>query len=129
MRKFLLALLFSLFWTVSCFAAEVSSDTMILEWTTTKVWVNKGELCMSGTFKNYREDIVITELNNFTTKIIFTGENGEQFIFTGSPKKIPICRINGKTTKAINFNFGSFDHKFKKWLTDEEYSFTYVGVR
>ena len=30
--------------------AEVSSDKMILDWTTSKVWVNGGDLCVTGTF-------------------------------------------------------------------------------
>ena len=33
-------------------AAEHSSDTMILDWSTSKVWVDKGNLCVRGTFSD-----------------------------------------------------------------------------
>ena len=52
--------------------AEVSSDKMILDWTTSKVWVNGGDLCVTGTFVNKRNDLAITKLNEFTMRVTYT---------------------------------------------------------
>ena len=49
-----------IFPTVS-FATETSSDTMILEWKTYKVWKDGENLCMSGEFENLRNDLKITD--------------------------------------------------------------------
>ena len=48
----LLTLILALMCPALAGAAEVSSDRMILDWTTSKVWVNGGELCVTGTFVN-----------------------------------------------------------------------------
>lgn len=76
MKKWFLAILLLL---TSCLipaftasAATQSSDTMIMEWTAQRVWVDKGELLMRGTFKNKRSDLSITKVNEFTTQITFT---------------------------------------------------------
>lgn len=53
-------LLIMIFPTVS-FAAETSSDTMILEWKTYKVWKDGENLCMSGEFENLRNDLKTQE--------------------------------------------------------------------
>ena len=64
-------LLIMIFPTVS-FAAETSSDTMILEWKTYKVWKDGENLCMSGEFENLRNDLKIARLNNFTAIITWS---------------------------------------------------------
>ena len=65
--------------------AEVSSDKMILDWTTSKVWVNGGELCVTGTFVNKRNDVAITKLNEFIMRVTYTDKNGERKQFLGRP--------------------------------------------
>ena len=61
------------------FAAETSSDTMILEWNTYKVWKDGDNLCVSGEFKNLRNDLKITKLNDFTSIITFTHKDGTTY--------------------------------------------------
>ena len=50
--------LFFLLLSPSVHAAEQSSDPMVLEWTTTRVWISKGELCAAGQFVNHRDQCV-----------------------------------------------------------------------
>ena len=45
----LLTLILALMCPALAGASEISSDKMILDWTTSKVWVNGGELCVTGT--------------------------------------------------------------------------------
>lgn len=109
-------------------AAEVSSDKMILDWTTTKVWVNGGELCVSGNFVNKRSDLTITKLNDFVIRVSYTDKDGQQKQFTGRPVKLPLCKIGAGGSRKLNFNFGKFDSEaINNWLTTQTYTFTYIN--
>lgn len=109
-------------------AAEVSSDKMILDWTTSKVWVNGGELCVTGTFVNKRSDLTITKLNDFIMRVTYTDKNGEQKQFTGRPVKFPLCKIPANGSRKLNLNFGKFaDESVGNWVTAQTYTFTYIN--
>lgn len=108
-------------------AAEISSDKMILEWNTNKIWINHGELCVMGEFKNHRNDLTVTKLNSFTARIIFTRDDGSRYEFIGSPVKIPLCKVLSNGTKRMSFNFGSFNGEWKSWVTEQNYNFTYIS--
>lgn len=109
-------------------AAEVSSDKMILDWTTSKVWVNGGELCVSGTFVNKRSDLTITKLNDFVMRVSYTDKDGQAKQFVGKPVKLPMCKIGAGSSRKLNFNFGKFDSEaINNWLTTQTYTFTYIN--
>ena len=93
-----------IFPTVS-FAAETSSDTMILEWKTYKVWKDGENLCMSGEFENLRNDLKITRLNNFTAIITFMNNDGTSYQYIGQPEKMPMCKIAPNSKKRITFKY------------------------
>ena len=118
--------LFFLLLSPSVHAAEQSSDPMVLEWTTTRVWISKGELCAAGQFVNHREDIMVTGLNAFTMEITFHRADGSSDTFVGSPKQLPLCRIPAGGTRRMTLNFGPFDGQWKSWTTQEVYTFSYV---
>ena len=122
---FLVILTFTGFGIVS--AAEVSTDKMILEWNTSKIWLNNGDLCMMGDFKNRRSDLTVTKLNSFTARIIFTKEDGSKYEFIGAPVKIPPCKVAPNGTKRMSFNLGKFAGDWKSWVTDQNYTFTYIN--
>ena len=107
------------------YAAEKSSDKMILEWTPEKIWLNKNELIMEGEFTNKRRDLSITRLDEFVTVITFTGNDGSSYEFIGKPKKMPLLKIDGTGSKKVTFNFGQFDGAVNKWETSEVYVFTH----
>jgi len=108
--------------------AEVSSDKMILDWTTSKVWVNGGELCVTGTFVNKRNDVAITKLNEFIMRVTYTDKNGERKQFLGRPVKFPICKIPVNGSRKLNLNFGKFaDESVGNWVTAQTYTFTYIN--
>ncbi len=110
--------------------AELSSDTMILGWSTSKVWLDKGNLCVRGSFYNKRSDLTITKLNDFSMRITFTRADGTKDVFTGRPKKIPMLKLPAGGMKSVTLNFGSYERTWSDWNTVEEYSFTYVhGMR
>ena len=58
MRKIVLACLFLLglllMPVMHASAATQSSDTVILEWRAEKAWIDKGDLCLRGTFTYFR---------------------------------------------------------------------------
>lgn len=108
-------------------AAEISSDKMILEWNTAKVWISGGNLCVNGTMTNKRDDLTITKLNGFVMRISFTDENGKPQVFTGRPIKLPICKIAANASKKMTFNFGKYDHSINNWVTSQEYTFSYIN--
>nr|WP_325190462.1 hypothetical protein [uncultured Selenomonas sp.] len=118
--------LFFLLLSPSVHAAEQSSDPMVLEWTTTRVWISKGELCAAGQFVNHREDIMVTGLNAFTMEITFHRADGSSDTFVGSPKQLPLCRIPAGGTRRVTLNFGPFDGQWKSWTTQEVYTFSYI---
>lgn len=118
--------LFFLLLSPSVHAAEQSSDPMVLEWTTTRVWISKGELCAAGQFVNHREDIMVTGLNAFTMEITFHRADGSSDTFVGSPKQLPLCRIPAGGTRRVTLNFGPFDGQWKSWTTQEVYTFFYI---
>lgn len=118
--------LFFLLLSASVHAAEQSSDPMVLEWTTTRVWISKGELCAAGQFVNHREDIMVTGLNAFTMEITFHRADGSSDTFFGSPKQLPLCRIPAGGTRRVTLNFGPFDGQWKSWTTQEVYTFSYI---
>ena len=124
---FILTLLLVLVCPTFASAAEVSSDKMILDWNTSKVWVSGGDLCVSGTFVNKRSDLTITKLNDFAIRVTYTDENGEQKQFTGRPVKLPLCKIPARGSRKLNFNFGKFTHAVNNWVTAQEYTFSYIN--
>ena len=125
-RIWMMMTLFFLLLSPSVHAAEQSSDPMVLEWTTTRVWISKGELCAAGQFVNHREDIMVTGLNAFTMEITFHRADGSSDTFVGSPKQLPLCRIPAGGTRRVTLNFGPFDGQWKSWTTQEVYTFSYV---
>lgn len=111
-------------------AAEVSADQMILEWKSSKVWMDNGDLCVTGTFVNRRTDLTITKLNDFSMKFIFIKEDGGKEVYQGKPIKLPFLKIPANGSKRITMNFGKYDGTWKSWVTNAEYVFTYVhGLR
>lgn len=109
-------------------AAEVSSDRMILDWTTSKVWVNGGDLCVTGTFVNKRSDLTITKLNDFVMRVTYTDKDGTKKQFTGRPVKLPLCKISASGSRKMNFNFGKIEaESTNNWVTAQEYTFTYIN--
>ena len=129
MRKWIglgLLILLACFWPVLHTAAFQSSDTMILEWRAEKVWLDKGNLCLRGTFTNKRNDLFITKLNEFETQITFTRADGSTYRFTGKPAKMPLMKISANGSRTVTFNLGSFEDSWRDWITSEEYTFTYM---
>lgn len=122
-----LALLLMLMCPAFASAAEISSDKMILDWTTSKVWVSGGDLCVTGSFVNKRSDLTITKLNDFVMRITYTGKDGQQRQFTGSPVKLPLCKIGAGGSRKMNFNFGKFEDEIHNWVTAQTYTFTYIN--
>lgn len=107
-------------------AAETSTDTMILDWSTNKVWIDHGNLCVRGTFYNKRTDLTITKLNDMTVKIIFTKSDGSKSEFSGKPVKLPMLKIGAGGSKTVTLNFGPYEGNWSSWNTDEEYEFSYI---
>lgn len=128
-RVFLLiTLLLALMCPAFAGAAETSSDRMILDWTTSKVWVNGGELCVTGTFVNKRSDLTITKLNDFVMRVTYTDKDGQTKQFTGKPVKLPLCKINASGSRKMNFNFGKIEAEAtNNWVTAQSYTFTYIN--
>ena len=107
-------------------AAEISSDTMILDWATNKVWIDHGYLCVRGTFYNKRSDLTVTKLNSMTMKIIFTKSDGSKSEFSGKPVKMPMLKIGAGGSKTVTLNFGPYEGTWSSWNTDEYYEFSYI---
>ena len=130
MKKWFLAILLlltsCLIPAVTASAATQSSDSMIMEWTAQRVWVDQGELLMRGTFKNKRGDLSITKVNEFTTQITFTRSDGSKYQFVGTPKKIPLVKIGGNGSRQVTLNLGKFDDTWKDWVSTEYVTFTYI---
>lgn len=128
-RVFLLiTLLLALMCPALAGAAETSGDRMILDWTTSKVWVNGGELCVTGTFVNKRSDLTITKLNDFVMRVTYTDKDGQTKQFTGKPVKLPLCKINASGSRKMNFNFGKIEAEAtNNWVTAQSYTFTYIN--
>ena len=128
-RVFLLiTLLLALMCPALAGAAEISSDRMILDWTTSKVWVNGGELCVTGTFVNKRSDLTITKLNDFVMRVTYTDKDGQTKQFMGKPVKLPLCKINASGSRKMNFNFGKIEAEAtNNWVTAQSYTFTYIN--
>ena len=132
MRKYFVAMVVLLVLTVSsiCMAADLSNDKMSLDWTTNKVWMVGDELCAQGTFVNNRGDWRITEINDFTMEFVFTRHDGTKYVYVAKPKELPLCSIAPNGSKKITMNFGKFDGTWKKWVTRQEYTFSYQeGMR
>ena len=130
MKKWVLAILLvltaCLIPAITANAATQSSDTMILEWTPQKVWVDKGELIMQGYFYNQRSGVRITKVNRFVAKITFTRPDGSKYQYIGEPKSIPFIKLGPYGSKKVTFNFGKFDDTWKEWVADEDFIFTYI---
>lgn len=123
----ILALLLCVLFPYTASASEVSSDKMILEWYSRKVWLQGGELCVTGEFINRRNDVTITKLNDFEIRITFKREDGTEYQFTGRPKKMPMCKIPARGSKKLILNFGPFTGTWKSWVTGQDYVFTYIN--
>lgn len=132
MKRYLITVIMMLVMAVSsiCLAAELSSDKMSLEWTTNKVWMVGDELCAQGTWVNKRGDWRITEINDFTMEFIFTRQDGTKYVYIAKPKALPLCKIQPNGSKRVTMNFGKFEGQWKKWVTRQEYSYSYQeGMR
>ena len=110
MKKWFLAILLLL---TSCLipaftasAATQSSDTMIMEWSSDKVWIDHGNLCVRGTFYNKRSDVTITKLNEIEMTIHFAQADGSVITFTGKPAKLPMLKIPARGSKSVTLNLG-----------------------
>lgn len=97
-----------------------------MEWTAQRVWIDKGELLIRGTFKNKRGDLSITKVNEFTTQITFTRSDGSKYQFVGTPKKIPLVKIGGNGSRQVTLNLGKFDDTWKDWVSTAYVTFTYI---
>ncbi len=128
---FIFSLLATMLVSSVCMAAEISSDKMILEWNSNKVWMVGDELCVQGTFTNKRADLRITELKEIVMRFVFTLDDGTKITHIAQPKKLPMCKIPPCESKRLTFNFGKYDGpKWHKWLTDAECTFCYQdGMR
>lgn len=131
MKKWFLAILLLL---TSCLipaftasAATQSSDTMIMEWSSDKVWIDHGNLCVRGTFYNKRSDVTITKLNEIEMTIHFAQADGSVITFTGKPAKLPMLKIPARGSKSVTLNLGSYEGQWSSWTTEEDYVFTYVN--
>lgn len=134
MKKLFLACLFLLGFCFLPFAhasaATQSDDTMILDWRSEKVWLDKGNLCVRGTFTNKRSDLTITKLNDIELTITFDKSDGSRETFIGKPAKLPMLKIPAGGSKTVTLNLGSYEGKWTNWNTEEYYVFTYInGVR
>lgn len=110
-------------------AAEISSDKMILEWTTNKVWMVGNELCVQGTFVNKRNDVRVTKLNDFEMKFVFILDDGSQVVHVAKPKSLPICKIPPNSIKSrVSMNFGKYEGAWKKWVTTSKCWFSYIEM-
>ena len=129
MKRFyiLFLLLLALMCPSIALGAEVSTDKMILDWTTSKVWISNGDLCVTGTFVNKRNDLTITKLNDFVMRISYTDVEGKAQHFTGKPIKLPMCKIAAGGSKKLNLNFGKFNGTIHNWVTTQAYRFTYIN--
>lgn len=129
MKKYflLLTLLLALMCPAFASAAETSSDKMILDWQTSKVWMNGENLCVAGTFVNKRGDLTVTKLNDFLIKITFTRDDGSEYQYVGKPVKLPMCKVLPNGTKKLTLNFGKFTDTWKNWVTSQTYTFTYIN--
>lgn len=107
-------------------ASDVSLNKMILEWKTSKIWLNNGELCIMGDFTNRRSDLTVTKLNSFIVKIMFNKSDGSKYEFIGSPAKIPLCKVLPNESKRVSFNLGEFTGEWSSWITEQDYTFTYL---
>ena len=119
-------LLLMLFPTIS-YAAESSSDSMILGWKTYKVWKVNEDLCITGEFENLRDDLKITKLNDFIAIITFKDNDGNSYQYIGKPKKLPICKIAPNSKKNITFNLGKFEGVWNSWNVEAMYNFSYIN--
>lgn len=123
----IIAAVFLFLWLpIGAQAAEISSDTMILDWSTNKVWIDHGNLCVRGTFYNKRTDLTITKLNDMTMKITFTKSDGSKSEFSGKPVKLPMLKIGAGGSKTVTLNFGPYKGTWSSWNTDEYYEFSYI---
>lgn len=92
------------------------------------MWVDGGDLCVTGTFVNKRSDLTITKLNDFIMRVTYTDKNGEKKQFTGRPVKFPLCKIAANGSRKLNLNFGKFaDDTVGNWVTAQMYTFTYIN--
>ncbi len=107
-------------------AAQQSSDTMILEWRAEKLWLDQGNLCLRGTFTNKRSDLSITRINDFVTEITFTRADGSKYRYVARPTKMPLVKISANGKRTVTWNLGPFTDSWKDWVSDEDYTFTYI---
>ena len=103
---------------------------LYIDWSTNKVWLDKGNLCVRGTFYNKHSDLTITKLDDMSMRIIFTKADGTKEVFTGKPQKLPMLKIPAGGSKAVTLNFGPYSGTWSAWNTEEEYDFSYIpGAR
>lgn len=109
-------------------AAQVSSNPMLLEWSSEKIWVSQGNLYVSGTFTNKTKDLTVTKLNSLTMTVYLTRPDGTQFGVTRKPTALPLARIPSRRSKEVILNLGPVVDglTWNHWRTEETYSFTLV---
>ncbi|MDY6083795.1 MAG: hypothetical protein SPI25_00840 [Dialister sp.] len=120
-------LLAGLFIPMQGVAANQSDDRMILDFTAEKVWVNKGDLCIRGTFCNKRGDLTVTKLDDMTVTILFTGKDGRQYEIERKPVRYPLLRLPANGRKKVTLNLGPFDGEWERWVVSSTCVFTYIG--
>lgn len=79
-----------------------------------------------GDFTNRRSDLTVTKLNSFIARVIFTKADGSKYEFISSPSKIPLCKVLPNGTKRMSFNLGKFTGEWNSWVTEQDYTFTYL---
>lgn len=108
-------------------AAEKSSDTMILDFSADKIWIDKGDLCMRAKFTNKRSDLTIRKLDDLTVHINLYTHDGKVVQYAAKPKKRPMLKLNAGASKTVLMNLGPYSGEdWKDWTADAEYVFTYV---
>lgn len=108
-------------------AATQSDDPMILEFTAEKVWTDKGDLCLRGTFFNKRDDLTVTKLDDMAVTILFTGKDGRQYEVSRRPTRYPMVKIPAGGRKKVTLNLGPFDGEWERWVVSSTCVFTYIG--
>ncbi|MDY6350826.1 MAG: hypothetical protein SPL62_10080 [Selenomonas sp.] len=130
MKKWVLAVLFAavcLFVPQLASASEVSSDSMLMEFEAQKVWMDKGNLCVRGTFYNKQDDITITKLNDMELHILLQKKDGTEASVSKKPVKLPMLRIGGGGSKTVTLNLGPYDGNWDTWMVDSDCVFTYIS--
>ncbi|WP_296955723.1 hypothetical protein [uncultured Dialister sp.] len=130
MKKWILAIVLGILCLVvptMASAAEISSDDMIMEFSANKVWIDKGNLCVKGTFYNKRNDLTITKLNDMVLYITLKQKDGTESVVTKKPVKKPMLKIRAGGSKSTTLNLGPFEGTWDSWVVNSDCVFTYIN--